>query len=280
MSIKDFFRKAPSLDAAQARRFMDGRMPGTYTLLDVRQPGEYEKNHIPGATLIPLPELNNRSGEIPKQEPVIAYCAVGGRSSAAAQLLKGQGFQEVYNLSGGIQAWDGLEAAGHWQWAFELAPERDEPADWLAMAKQMEYGLGRCYLLMADNVDDKRTAALLRQLADIEKRHQQHIEKMFEQLPPNQRGGMSLADVPEGAFMEGGFSIEEFLARDSARLADREQVLQLAIALEAQALDMYSRFSTKTKSQQVKLMLMEIAGEEQAHITSLGDMLDDIIAGQ
>ncbi len=280
MPLKDFFSKAPNLDAAQARRFMGGRMPGAYTLLDVRQPAEYEKSHIPGATLIPLPELHNRAGEIPKQKPVIAYCAVGGRSRAAAQLLKGQGFEEVYNLSGGIQAWDGLEASGPREWAFELAPEKDEPAEWLAMAKQLEYGLGRCYLLMADNVDDKQTAALLRRLADIEKIHQQHIEKMFEQLPPGQRGVRSLADVRENAFMEGGFSVEEFLARDRSHLQDREQTLQLAIALEAQALDLYSRFSTKTKSQQIRLLLMDIAGEEQAHITALGDMLDEILAGR
>ncbi|MBU2498978.1 MAG: sulfurtransferase, partial [Proteobacteria bacterium] len=46
---------------------------GTYTLLDVRQPQEYEKARIPGATLIPLPDLLNRIGELDPQKPTIAY---------------------------------------------------------------------------------------------------------------------------------------------------------------------------------------------------------------
>jgi rhodanese-related sulfurtransferase len=46
---------------------------GTYTLLDVRQPSEYEKGRIPGSKLIPLPELASRMGELDPQKPVIAY---------------------------------------------------------------------------------------------------------------------------------------------------------------------------------------------------------------
>jgi len=46
---------------------------GSYTLLDVRQPGEYVSGRIPGATLIPLPELSDRLGELDPQKPVIAY---------------------------------------------------------------------------------------------------------------------------------------------------------------------------------------------------------------
>lgn len=276
MLLKNLFRKAPNMEPVEARRYMDRMVPGTYTLLDVRQPGEYEKGHIPGATLIPLPELNRRLGELPREEPVIAYCAVGGRSGAAARLLMGQGFNEVYNLVGGMRAWDGIEAAGPQDWALELAPAGDDPAAWLAMAKRLEYGLGHCYLIMAQRTDDQKTAALLKQLADIEQRHQQHIDKMFNQLPPEQRAAMVLPDAPEPVYLEGGLGIEEFLARDYAFLSSREQALQLAIALEAQALDLYARFSAKVKQQQIKLLLMEIAGEEQAHITALGDMLDEI----
>jgi rhodanese-related sulfurtransferase len=46
---------------------------GSYTLLDVRQPGEYEGEHIPGAKLIPLPGLKDQLSELDKQKPVLVY---------------------------------------------------------------------------------------------------------------------------------------------------------------------------------------------------------------
>nr|NIS61430.1 sulfurtransferase [Pseudomonadota bacterium] len=49
------------------------RAEGSYTLLDVREPEEYEEGHIPGAVLIPLSELPDRLSEIDSQKPVLAY---------------------------------------------------------------------------------------------------------------------------------------------------------------------------------------------------------------
>jgi len=62
-----------NLDAEAVRRFIHDHAEGTYTLLDVRQPGEYEKARLPGARLVPLPELPDRLGELDPQRPVIAY---------------------------------------------------------------------------------------------------------------------------------------------------------------------------------------------------------------
>ena len=82
------------METKEAKRYMAGCKEGTFTLLDVRQPGEYEKTRIPGARLIPLSELTDRLGELDPKKPVIAYRAVGRRSRAAVQLLAGKGFQK------------------------------------------------------------------------------------------------------------------------------------------------------------------------------------------
>ncbi|MFH1115134.1 MAG: rhodanese-like domain-containing protein [Pseudomonadota bacterium] len=71
--MKRLFTPAKSMDAEEARSFMEARKEGTFTLLDVRQPGEYEKEHIPGALLIPLPNLTDSYGELDKTKPVIVY---------------------------------------------------------------------------------------------------------------------------------------------------------------------------------------------------------------
>lgn len=73
MLLKALFSKARDLTPDQARRFMDQRNPAEYTLLDVRQPGEYARGHIPGAKLIPLPQLGDRMAELDPKKPVIAY---------------------------------------------------------------------------------------------------------------------------------------------------------------------------------------------------------------
>ena len=73
MRWKQFFTPVENMDAEQAKHFMFNRKEGDYTLLDVRQNGEYEKTRIPGATLIPLPQLANRLGELDHEKPVIVY---------------------------------------------------------------------------------------------------------------------------------------------------------------------------------------------------------------
>jgi len=61
------------MDAEEAKTYIADQKEGTFTLLDVRQPGEYEKARIPGAKLIPLPELSDGIGELDPERPVIVY---------------------------------------------------------------------------------------------------------------------------------------------------------------------------------------------------------------
>ncbi len=55
MELKKLFTPVGSMDAEGAKAFMARHQEGEYTLLDVRQPGEYEEEHLPGAKLMPLP---------------------------------------------------------------------------------------------------------------------------------------------------------------------------------------------------------------------------------
>lgn len=74
-------------------------------LLDVRTPQERNQGFIPGSVLIPINEVERRLNEIPKNRPVIVYCAVGSRSRQVAQALAGVGYREVYNMRDGIMGW-------------------------------------------------------------------------------------------------------------------------------------------------------------------------------
>ena len=77
-------------------------------LLDVRTAGEYKDGHIKNSLLADWKdeaEFSRRIGFIDKQKPVYVYCLGGGRSAAAAVKMRAMGYQHVYELQGGINAW-------------------------------------------------------------------------------------------------------------------------------------------------------------------------------
>jgi sulfur-carrier protein adenylyltransferase/sulfurtransferase len=72
-SFKKLFTPVESLDADQAEQYIQQHEAGDFTLLDVRQPSEYEQEHIPGSTLVPLPQLAEAYDKLDPDKPVIVY---------------------------------------------------------------------------------------------------------------------------------------------------------------------------------------------------------------
>jgi len=73
MGIRDLFSSFTNLDTEQFQSFIDANKAGSFTLLDVRQPSEYESARIPGSQLMPLPTLEEQLHELDPEKPVIAY---------------------------------------------------------------------------------------------------------------------------------------------------------------------------------------------------------------
>jgi len=76
-------------------------------VLDVRTPEEVATGAIEGSTHLDIysPKFKETLERMDKDKPTMVYCAVGGRSGQAMEIMKKMGFKEVYNLSGGIRAW-------------------------------------------------------------------------------------------------------------------------------------------------------------------------------
>src|SRR5688572_1343923 len=105
-AVPDWFRseeEVPTVSVRELKQKMDGGE--ALTLIDVREPYEYEIARIPGSRLIPLGELETRVGELPRTGTLVLQCHSGGRSEHAVRLLQGAGFENAYNLVGGIDAW-------------------------------------------------------------------------------------------------------------------------------------------------------------------------------
>lgn len=98
-----------NISVAELKARLEAREP--LILLDVRSPEEYTQDgHVAGSTLIPLPELAQRMGELDSQRPVVCICRSGNRSRTACEQLARAGFTNLANVEGGMRAW---AAAGY-----------------------------------------------------------------------------------------------------------------------------------------------------------------------
>lgn len=92
----------PQLDAKRLRQLT---RKSRVQVVDVREPDEWRRGHLPGAIHIPLAALPSRIEELDSSMPVVLQCKGGGRSSIATSFLQSQGIANVSNLVGGYEGW-------------------------------------------------------------------------------------------------------------------------------------------------------------------------------
>ncbi len=274
MGIMNIFSQVNNMNTIQLQAFMESNKEGDFTLLDVRQPMEYETARIPGSKLIPLPALNDRLLELDTQKPVIAYWAAGRRSRAAAQILTGRGFKQVFNLKGGIAGWKGHAAAGPGEMGMMLLKGNETPREIIFLAYGLEEGLRKFYSSSSKLAIDSAVVAILTKLAEIEVKHKQRLFDLYLTIDPTPLNTETFEKKITSVFMEGGFEPDKLLEQSMQEFKTAADVLDFAMMLEAQAMDLYMRYAEKSEDPEVKNIFFKMANEEKAHLKSLGDLLD------
>ena len=277
MRWKQFLTPVKSLDAPAAKDYMNRAAADAFVLLDVRQPEEYEAEHLPGAKLIPLADLGARLSELDPEMPAIVYCAIGGRSRVASQVLAGKGFKEVFNLSGGIKAWNSEKAVGPEDLGLELFTGKESPEETLVVAYGLEEGLRRFYESMAPRVTNENARKLFARLSTIEVRHQDRIFSEYLTATGAEVSREDFAKKTLAPAMEGGLTTEDYIRRYQPNLENPAEVISLAMAIEGQALDLYQRAADRAKTAQSRDSLMQIAGEERSHLEQLSKLFQNFI---
>ncbi len=204
------------------------------------------KADIPGGFLIPLPEILDQLGELDPEKPIIVYCRSGNRSRMAAQVLSGQGFKDVYNLKGGIQAWQGLRAIGGSEIGMSFVSGEETPAEILLVAYAMEEGLRDFYERMSSDNADPLSSRLFDKLAVIEVRHKETVFDLYREYEPKVDSPEQLEEQVLPPVMEGGATTEELIA--TYPLDTVKDVISMAMAIEAQGLDLYLRYSHRSRT--------------------------------
>ena len=261
-----------------AEEFMSQHAEGTYTLLDVRQPTEYEDEHLPGAKLVPLPELVDSLEGLEVEKPIIVYCAVGGRSRMAAQLLVNQNFQKVFYLEGGMEGWEGPAAAGPREFHLQFVRGDETPQEIIKLSYSMEVGLKTFHETARSRATDAELVELLGHLIRAEESHMRRLLEVSSRWEMDPKEVKAFQQKLESVVMEGGIDIEEFLAKNDSFLQTFTGVIDVAMMVEIQALDLYLRMASESSNVATKEVLFHIAEEEKGHLRALGRALEEHLA--
>ena len=192
----------------------------------------------------------------------------------AAQLLSGLGFKEVYNLKGGIKAWQGIKATGPKELNLDMITGDESPVEIIVTAYAMEQALQNFYREVKEKIDDTGLSELLVKLIDIEEKHKKTLYELFLKTESPEKDTKTFEEaVSSSKVMEGGLDSEEFMKQNTPFFDSLRNTVGLAMMLETQSLDLYLRFAEKSRGPGTKKVLFKIAEEEKGHLAVLGNLL-------
>jgi len=259
----------------ELKQFIKSHKEKEYLIVDVRQPDEYTKGHIPGAKFIPLNELLSDFSDLPADRDVIFYCHSGGRSVAAASMFSEEGITEktIYNLEGGILSWEGKTLKGFPK--IQVFDKTKKPVELLLTAMDLEKGAWRFYTHILKNFAVDPIIPTLERLSKAEIAHARTVYGFWKKTESTPMAFDQLYESLKGEILEGG----ESLANAMAYLKDIEEnaclrILELAIHMEYAAFDLYKTMAEQEKDQTVRDSFLSIAQAEKSHMRMLVRALD------
>jgi len=276
MKWNQIFEEPTIISEEDAKAFMDSHKTEMYTLLDVRQAQEYEQNHLPGATLIPLDQLMSGEGDLDPEKPVIVHCKSGGRSRAASQWLAEKGFKEVYDISSNIMGWLGIQLEGEYHYDLNLIRADVDFPNAFSLAYAMEEGLQQFYLELEKSETDESRKAVYKQLAGFEDLHKENLKKGFETAEGTEFNVQDALNSV-GNVIEGGESHRMNPFEVSKHMKSAHDIYSLSLAIEAQSYDLYIRLAGKTENEKSKNLFLEMADEEKTHMKYISKELTRLL---
>ncbi len=175
-------------------------------------------------------------------------------------------------MSGGIKAWGKEMAVGSEDTGLHLFAGVASSEEAIITGFGLETGLRDFYLSMQKKVSREATKSLFGKLADIELLHQEQLVKLYAEITGISVSVSAFAEKIAKPAMEGGLTTEEYLRLYKTDLDSELEVLGLALAIEAQALDLYVRAAERGGDS--RKVLLRIAGEERSHIARLSQYID------
>lgn len=190
-------------------------------------------------------------------------------------MLSGKGFGDVINVAGGIKAWDGHVAIGPEEMGLELLTGKESIEETLVAAYSLEAGLRDFYLSMVEKVHQSDIQNLFQKLSEIEIMHQDRIFNEYLQVSGKEVSREAFENDLVVDAVEGGMTTDEYVQMFKPDWESAVEIISLAMSIEAQALDLYTRASERSEEPRSKEALTIIAEEERVHLKQLGKLMDE-----
>jgi rubrerythrin len=152
----------------------------------------------------------------------------------------------------------------------------ETPQDIICLAYGLEEGLRKFYAASTQMAIETEVVKVLSKLAEIEARHKQKLFGLYKIIDSADTTIESFEKKVNSELMEGGFDSDKLLEESTPAFKTAAEVLNFAMMLEAQGMDLYMRYAEKSENPRVKEILFDMAGDEKAHLKSLGDLLENI----
>jgi rhodanese-related sulfurtransferase len=257
---------------------LSSRKEGAYEIIDVRQPQEYTKGHIPGAKLIPLGEIEERMDEFSPDQDLLFYCRSGARSMAAASLVRDTGvsFRGIYNLVGGYGGYEGTGLVG--------MPRMDTIDLNLSLhqiivrAIDMEKGAWRFYTLFLERFPDAGFTPRLHRLVELEKKHGNALYTYWEKhvQPGPEQDFESLFASLDGEILEGGESLDDWTKRlENMQTITCLDLAEAALVIEYSAYDLYRNLADRVTGSAEITFFRLLSEQEKGHVRMVSKVFED-----
>jgi rhodanese-related sulfurtransferase/rubrerythrin len=264
-----------NISAEELRNLIEKRRESDYVLLDVRQAEEYSQAHIPGAKLIPLPELESRLQEIPGDRALVFYCRSGSRSMAGAEFVADSEIaqNDVYSLTGGITAWNGETLPGFPRLqAFRKANSYEEL---LLQAMNLEKGAWRFYGHVLDRFSSAPFSDVFGDLSKAEFAHAKVIYHHLKKAGQKLEAFETLFEKLEGELVESGERLEDALQRIEALEGNLcLSLMELSLDVEYSALDLHRTIAEQAADAETRDAFLSIAQAEKRHMRTIAGAID------
>jgi rhodanese-related sulfurtransferase/rubrerythrin len=273
LKISDFFTRVDKLNVAETKNMIEKKGQEGLTLIDVREPAEYEAGHIPGARFMPLSNILDNAGKLDLSKTAVTYCKRGPRSKSAAILLKGLGAEDVYYMDGGIDAWNGLVASGPYETGLFLLEGRKNIDELVSLAWSLEDGTGIFYTRMRELSEDKEAKQVFGSLIRAEQSHKSKLLEAYRHITGKETDDKTMQAQSVTGYMEGGVSVDEIADRLRKEGAALYEILEVSMQVETNSLDLYMKMLAAIEDKSAQDVFNVLIEEEKAHLLKLGKLL-------
>jgi rubrerythrin len=177
-------------------------------------------------------------------------------------------------MAGGIDAWNGLVAGGAYETGLAYFSRASRPEELISLSFALEEGNRVFYERISKDLKEEEAGSIFRSMGQAEERHKDTLRELHARVTGKGGNPAHPEGMEAGGFLEGGAPLQETL--EWAKGKSLREILELAIAMEANALDRYIKMGRAVADDRSRDVFLTLSGEEQKHLMRMTSMLDQL----